>query len=94
MTVTKEVIFVAKEDSIEELKGLLAMMVEPSRAEDGCHYYYINQMIQKPTTFVVFEQWRDEAALEGHRHTAHYHEYKNAFEQYTAEKFSYELMPI
>jgi len=33
-------------------------------------------------------------ALEGHRHTPHYHEYKNAFEQYTAEKFSYELMPI
>ena len=94
MTITKQVKFVAKEDNIEELKALLTDMVEASRAEDGCLFYYIHQLTQKPTTFVVLESWRDDEALEGHKHSPHYLYYKSHFEPFTAEKFSHELSSL
>jgi quinol monooxygenase YgiN len=86
--ITKKVVFIAKDDSIQELKALLAMMVKPSQAEAGCQLYEIFQMDEKPTTFVVIETWESEDFLEGHRHTPHYAEYKANFEQYCADKYS------
>jgi len=94
MTITKQVIFVAKEENIEELKALLITMIDASREEDGCLFYYIHQMSEKPTTFVVLESWENDEALEGHKHSAHYLHYKENFEQYTAEKYSNELADL
>ncbi len=94
MTITKQVVFVAKDESIEELKALLKDMIEPSRAEDGCLFYHIHQMTEKPNTFVVLESWRDEKALDGHKNSSHYHYYKSHFEPYTADKYSDELMTL
>jgi len=94
MTITKQVIFVAKEENIEELKALLNTMIDASREEDGCLFYYIHQMSEKPTTFVVLESWESDKALEGHKHSAHYLHYKENFEQYTAEKYSNELSDL
>ncbi len=76
MTITKKVVFVAKEDSVEELKALLTTMVSPSRNSNGCLLYDIYQMSDKPTTFVVMESWEGEEALKGHQHSAHYLHYK------------------
>lgn len=86
MEITKQVIFVAKDDSIEELKKLLQDMVMPSRAEKGCLLYNIYQMDSKPNTFVVIETWADEESLKGHQESAHYAYYKAHFEPYTADK--------
>jgi quinol monooxygenase YgiN len=94
MTITKQVIFVAKEETIGELKALLTTMVEPSRHSKGCLLYHIYQMEDKPTTFVVIESWENEAALEGHKNSAHYKHYKGNFEQYTAEKYSHNLISL
>lgn len=91
MTITKQVVFVAKEGKIEELKGLLIDMVDTSRNEDGCLFYHIHQIIDRPTTFLVLESWRDDEALEGHKNSEHYKYYKANFEQYTADKYSEEL---
>lgn len=94
MTITKQVIFVAKEENIEELKALLTDMVEPSQKSEGCLLYHIYQMDDKPNTFVVIESWRDEAALDGHKNSAHYNHYKSHFEPYTAEKYSHSLSSL
>ncbi len=91
MTITKQVKFVAKEENIEELKALLIDMVDASRSEEGCVFYYIHQLTQKPTTFVVLESWENDAALEGHKNSDHYKYYKENFEPFTAEKYSHEL---
>jgi len=88
MTITKQVTFVAKEENIEELKALLITMIDDSKAEDGCLFYHIHQMSDKPTTFVVLESWENDDALEGHKNSTHYLHYKANFEQYTADKFS------
>ena len=94
MPITKEVIFVAKEENIEELKALLETMVEPSQKSPGCLLYHIYQMEEKPTTFVVIESWENETALEIHKNSAHYKHYKANFEQYTAEKYSHPLISL
>ncbi|HIP59547.1 MAG TPA: antibiotic biosynthesis monooxygenase, partial [Campylobacterales bacterium] len=79
MTITKKVVFIAKEDSIEALKALLGTMVQASRVEEGCLLYNIYQMKDKPTTFVVLEAWENEEALDGHKHSAHYLHYKSNY---------------
>jgi len=94
MTITKKVIFVAKDENIEELKALLITMVDASRAEKGCLLYNIYQMKEKPTTFVVVETWENDEALDGHKHSAHYLHYKSNFEPFTADKYSDELVSL
>ena len=94
MSITKKVIFVAKEESIEELKALLTTMVDASRAEEGCLLYNIYQMQDKPTTFVVIETWESDTALDGHKQSAHYAHYKSNFEPYTSDKYSDELISL
>ncbi len=94
MIITKNVIFVAKDDAIEELKALLTDMVKPSQAEKGCLLYEIYQKKEAPNTFVVIETWEDEAALEGHKNSTHYAHYKAHFEPYCAHKTSDELISL
>lgn len=91
MNITKKVVFVASENSIEKLKALLEDMVEPSREEAGCLLYNIYQMKDKPTTFVVIETWENDEALNGHKNSSHYNHYKANFAQYVADKYSDEL---
>lgn len=94
MRLTKQVVFVAKAEYVAELKALLTMMVKPSQAEKGCLLYHIYQMEEEPKTFVVIESWESEAALEGHKNSAHYKEYKSRFEPFCAAKSSQNLSEI
>ncbi len=94
MTITKKVVFVAKDDKIDELKALLGTMVHASRIEEGCLLYNIYQMKDKPNTFVVIEAWENEEALDGHKNSAHYKHYKSNFEPFTADKYSDELVSL
>ncbi len=94
MTVTKKVVFVAKDGCIDELKTLLGTMIQASRVEDGCLLYNIYQMKEKPNTFVVVEAWENEEALEGHKKSEHYLLYKSKYEQFTADKYSDNLISL
>lgn len=91
MSITKKVTFIAKDDSIKEMKDLLKTMVEPSKNEKGCLYYEIFQLKAQPSKFVVVETWENDEALEGHKTTAHYKHYKATFEPYCKEKYSDDL---
>jgi len=94
MAITKNVFFVAKDDSINELKSLLETMVKASQAEEGCLLYNIYQTDNDPKTFVVIETWENESALDGHKNSKHYKHYKANFEPFVANKWSNELTPI
>ena len=93
MTITKRVTFIAKDDelSIKKMKELLTAMVKPSKLEDGCIFYEIFQYENKPRKFMAYESWRDEAALDGHKTSAHYAIYKSSYEPYCEKKYSDEL---
>lgn len=94
MIITKNVIFVAKDGHINDLKRLLTAMVKPSQQEEGCLLYEIYQKKEQENTFVVIETWADEAALDGHKQSAHYAHYKANFEPFCAEKYSDELISL
>ncbi|WP_375723388.1 antibiotic biosynthesis monooxygenase [Arcobacter sp. KX21116] len=91
MNIIKKVTFIAKDDSIKEMKDLLKTMVEPSKNEKGCLSYEIYQLKENPAKFVVVEAWEDEEALEGHKTTEHYKYYKANFEPYCKDKYSDDL---
>ncbi len=91
MMITKRVTFIAKPDGMEKMKELLSAMVVPSKAEDGCLFYEIVQYKDKPEKFMAIETWRDEAALDGHKASAHYAIYKSSFEPYCLKKYTDEL---
>ena len=51
-------------------------MVRASRAEDGCLDYTFARDMADPDTLVLFERWRDQAALEAHGQSAHMAEFQ------------------
>jgi len=91
MTITKRVTFIAKPNGIEKMKELLSAMVIPSKAEDGCLFYEIVQYKEKSEKFMAVETWENEAALDGHKASAHYKIYKSSYEPYCQDKYSDEL---
>lgn len=91
MTITKRVTFIATENGVAKLKKLLSDMVEPSKKEDGCLFYEIVQYKENPRKFMAIETWRDEAALDGHKASAHYAIYKSSYEPYCEKKYTNEL---
>ena len=91
MTITKRVTFIAKEGSEAKMKELLSAMVVPSKSEVGCMFYEIFQYENNPRKFMAVETWENEAALDGHKASAHYKVYKSSYEPYCEDKYSDEL---
>ena len=46
-------------------------MVRASRAEDGCLDYAFAGDLADPDTLILFERWRDRAALDAHGKSEH-----------------------
>ena len=88
MTITKRVTFIAKEGSEAKMKELLSAMVVPSKAEEGCIFYEIFQYENNRRKFMAVETWENEAALDGHKASAHYAVYKASYEPYCENKYS------
>jgi quinol monooxygenase YgiN len=90
-TITKRVTFIAKEGCEDKMKELLSAMVVPSKAEEGCIFYEIVQYENNRRKFMAVETWEDEAALDGHKASAHYKVYKSSYEPYCEDKYTDEL---
>lgn len=56
----------------EEIAGLLRDLTAASRQEPGCVTYIPHTVESEPDSVVIYEQYRDEAALEAHRNTPHF----------------------
>ncbi len=91
MTITKSVTFIAKDGSQEKMKELLSAMVIPSKAEKGCLFYEIFQYENDKKRFMAVETWENEAALDGHKASAHYATYKSSYEPFCEKKYTDEL---
>lgn len=63
-----------------DVAALFAPLTVASRQEPGCLMYIAHQHRDDPTRFLVYEQYKDDAALDAHRDSAH-------FKQYAAEGF-------
>ena len=62
----------ADQDAIAEI---LCRLAEASRQEPGCVSYIPHFVEGEATTVLLYEQYTDQAALEFHRTTPHFHQY-------------------
>ena len=62
-------------DDREEITRILLELTPASRAEPGCVTYIPHRVESDPNTIVIYEQYRDQAALEAHRASPHFAKY-------------------
>ena len=58
-----------------EVTGMFRKLEAATRQEPGCIMYIVQQSRENPRHYLVYEQYRDEAALEAHRNSPHFKEY-------------------
>lgn len=56
----------------QEIADLLRELTRLSRQEPGCVSYISHFVESEPDTVVIYEQYKDEAAVEHHRGTPHF----------------------
>jgi quinol monooxygenase YgiN len=59
----------------EEIAGVLRELTELTRQEPGCVSYIPHFVESEPDTIVIYEQYKDDAAVEHHRHSPHFAKY-------------------
>jgi quinol monooxygenase YgiN len=62
----------ADHDAVAEM---LRQLTPASRKEPGCVHYIAHFVEGDPCTILIYEQYLDEAALEYHRNTPHFHQF-------------------
>ncbi len=58
-----------------EVSDLLRKLAEASRQEPGCVSYIPHSLEGDPDTVLIYEQYKDAAAEEAHRQSAHFKKY-------------------
>jgi (4S)-4-hydroxy-5-phosphonooxypentane-2,3-dione isomerase len=69
------VTWMAKPGHEGEVAGVFEKLQTASRQEPGCLMYIVHRHRTDPTRFFIYEQYRDDAALEAHRKSPHFQEY-------------------
>lgn len=59
-------------DDREKVEAILRELTLASRTEPGCVTYVAHQVAADPNTVLIYEQYRDDAAVEAHRTTPHF----------------------
>ena len=75
--------FHPKKDKINEAKVIILSMIKPTRSEEGnevYNFYEEKNNNDKITSFHLFEIYKDSAALDFHRETSHYKNYRSKIE--------------
>lgn len=66
------VIYTFPGDKAEEAAGMLRRLRAASRAEGGCITFDVSRSNDDRNAFVLYEEWRDQAALDEHYQTEHF----------------------
>ena len=61
-----------EESDHEAIRSALIALTQGSRQEPGCVSYIAHFLSDDPCTVLIYEQYKDEAALEHHRNTPHF----------------------
>ena len=70
--VAKYTVKAGQGDQVEAALKRMAPLVKAG--EPGCTLYHANRSTEKPDLFLLYEHYRDEAALAAHRETPHFKE--------------------
>lgn len=66
------VTWMAKVGHENEVATLFTKLSEQSRTEPGCQMYQVHRHKTEPRRFFIYEQYKDDAALEAHRAAPHF----------------------
>jgi quinol monooxygenase YgiN len=69
------VTWMAKQGLEDEVFGVFSKLTEESRKEPGCVMYQVHRHKTEGRRFLVYEQYKDDAALEAHRASPHFLQY-------------------
>ena len=69
------VTWMAKVTHEAEVTAVFTKLSEESRKEPGCVMYQVHRHKTDPRRFFIYEQYKDDAALEAHRATPHFLQY-------------------
>jgi quinol monooxygenase YgiN len=69
------VTWMAKATREAETAELFARLTEESRKEPGCVIYQVHRHKTESRRFFIYEQYKDDAALEAHRAAPHFLRY-------------------
>ncbi|WP_420992274.1 putative quinol monooxygenase [Cupriavidus sp. 30B13] len=86
-------VLTAKEGREVELETLLRGLTAPSRAESGNLRYDLWRDIENPRQFVLDELYQDEAAIDSHRATGHFQDYRSRIGD-LAERMAVVVRPV
>jgi quinol monooxygenase YgiN len=64
-----------RSEDLAEIAEILRQLTAASRQEPGCATYVPHFVESEPDTVVIYEQYRDETAVEAHRGTPHFAKY-------------------
>ncbi|TYL43696.1 MULTISPECIES: putative quinol monooxygenase [Dickeya] len=62
----------AKPEFINEVTAVVRQVVAPSRQEAGNLQYELHEELNKSGSFVFFERWKSQEAINEHEKTAHF----------------------
>ncbi len=66
------VTWVANEGRESEVASIFSKLTAASRQEPGCAMFLVHRHTSDARRFFIYEQYRDEAALEAHRSSPHF----------------------
>jgi len=69
------VTWMAKNGRESDVAAMFSKLTEASRNELGCVMFQVHRHKTEPRRFFIYEQYKDDAALEAHRATPHFLQY-------------------
>jgi len=66
------VTWMAKTGRESDVASVFEKLTAESRKEPGCVIYQVHKHKTEPRRFFIYEQYKDDAALEAHRTTPHF----------------------
>ena len=72
--------FYPKKDKNNEVKEVILAMIKPTREEAGneiYNFYEVKNDVGENISYHLFEVYKDSAALDFHRNTSHYKNYRS-----------------
>ncbi|MFZ0705849.1 MAG: putative quinol monooxygenase [Candidatus Korobacteraceae bacterium] len=69
------VVWVARPGHEDEVANVFRKLEAESRREPGCLMYIVHRQKDQPGRFFIYEQYKDDAALQAHRESLHFQHY-------------------
>jgi quinol monooxygenase YgiN len=76
--------FTVKGGSADEVLTIFDELIEETRKEPGNISYQLFQSVSDPAVITVFEQWKDQEAIDAHNASVHFNKALPALEPFQA----------